>query len=207
VQSPPNTSLLDLAGRHRRPGQRLLDIGSGAGRNALPLARQGWRVVASDLSSAMLSAAAQRIEEEGLSDRITLIQAPMDLLPFTSEAFDFVVAHGIWNLARSGREFRSAVDEAARVARPGALLFLFTFSRHTLSEEAAAVPGESYVFTQFSGHPQCFLTADQIYAELGRSGFAPYEPTSLRELNRPADGLRIGGAPVIYEGLFERVRR
>ena len=51
-----------------------------------------------------------------------------------------------------------AVDEAARVAKPGAGLFVFTFSRHTLPAETLPVAGEPFVFTQFSGEPQCFLT-------------------------------------------------
>jgi hypothetical protein len=46
-----------------------------------------------------------------------------------------VVAHGIWNLARTTTEFRRAIAEAARVARPGACLFVFTFSRTTLAPD------------------------------------------------------------------------
>src|SRR5690349_8259885 len=144
VESPPNATLMGVAAGAFRPSSRLLDIGCGAGRNAVPLAAQGWRVVGSDLSAAMLNAAARRVVERPPANRIDLVLAPMDTLPFASNAFDFVVAHGIWNLARSGREFRSAVTEAARVGRPGAPLFLFTFSRHTLAEEAEPVPGESF---------------------------------------------------------------
>jgi ubiquinone/menaquinone biosynthesis C-methylase UbiE len=183
---------------------RLLDIGCGAGRNAVPLAQAGWRVVGTDLSSAMLAAAAGRLHSAMPSIRVELVLAPMESLPFRSNTFDFVVAHGIWNLARSGREFRGAVNEAARVARPGARLFLFTFSRHTLAGSALPVTGESFVFTDFSGGPQCFLTAEQIRAELGRSGFRRDPAHELRELNRPPDGVRLGGAPVIYEGVFRR---
>jgi SAM-dependent methyltransferase len=202
VQSPPNTTLMDVAAAALGPSARLLDIGCGAGRNAVPLARAGWRVVGSDLSSAMLTAAAGRVRAEAPSNRVDLVLAPMESLPFASNTFDFVVAHGIWNLARSGQEFRSAVVEAARVARPGAPLFLFTFSRHTLAESAAPVPGESFVFTQFSGQPQCFLTAEQICTELGKAGFTPDPAYLLRESNRPPGGLRTSGAPVIYEGVF-----
>lgn len=202
VQSPPNAALLDIAAAALRPSARLLDIGCGAGRNAVPLARTGWRVCGSDLSSAMLTAAAGRAQAEGLSDRLRLALATMESLPFASNAFDFVVAHGIWNLARSGREFRKAVSEAARVARPGAQMFLFTFSRHTLTEDAVPVSGESFVFTQFSGQPQCFLTAEDVVTELGAAGFTPDRSHPLRELNRPRNGLRTSGGPVIYEGVF-----
>lgn len=149
VQSPPNATLMAFADRERARGAaRLLDIGCGAARNAVPLARSGWTVLGTDTSWPML--------------------------------------------------------EAARAARPGAALFLFTFSRHTLPPDAEPVPGEPFVFTQFSGEPQCFLTDAQIAAELAAAGFTPDPALPLRELTRPA-GLRAASGPVIYEGVFRRL--
>lgn len=203
VHSPPNAALVEIAGRALQPSARLLDIGCGAGRNAIPLAELGWQVTGTDLSRAMLHGAAARQEAEPSRARVELVLAPMDSLPFDAGTFDFIVAHGIWNLARSGSQFRRAVREASRVARPGALLFVFTFSRHTLREDAAPVAGESFVFTQFSGEPQCFLTEDQLVAELGGAGFDADPWLPLRELNRRPGAFQTG-APVIYEGLFRR---
>ena len=205
VQSPPNDSLMSVAAAALHPSARLIDIGCGAGRNALPLAHAGWRVTGTDLSAAMLTAAAARLQAEALSDRCALVLAAMDALPFAADSFDFIVAHGIWNLARSGREFGNAVREAARVARPGAPLFVFTFSRHTLPAAAEPMSGESFVYTQFSGQPQCFLTAEQLVAEMAAAGFAAEPSHPLRELNRPHGSLCAGG-PVIYEGVFRRQR-
>jgi SAM-dependent methyltransferase len=205
VHAAPNQALLEAAGRNRAPAARLLDIGCGAGRNAVPLARAGWPVVGTDLSLAMVQAATRRARDEGLPHRLRLLLAPMEALPFFDDTFDFIVAHGIWNLARSGREFRRAVREAARVARPGCPLFMFTFSRGTLSSTAAPVPGEAFVFTQFANQPQCFLTAVELTTELAAAGFEPDPALPLRELNqRRAGALHVGGAPVIYEGLFRR---
>lgn len=81
---------------------------------------------------------------------------------FPDASFDLIVAHGIWNLAGSGAGFRAAVAEAARVARPGAGLFVFTFSRHTLADDAQPDPGESFVFSSWNGEPQCFLSEAQL---------------------------------------------
>jgi SAM-dependent methyltransferase len=153
----------------------------------------------------MLCAAASRSREERLDDRLHLILAPMESIPARDRSFDLVIAQGIWNLARSGAQFRRALDEAARVAKPGAGLFVFTFSRNTFPSQTEPVAGEPFVFTQFSGAPQCFLTEAQLVAELGRVGFAPDPSVAFREYNRPQPGaLMTGTLPVIYESAFRR---
>jgi len=133
----------------------------------------------------------------------------MHQIPVRSQSVDLVIAHGIWNLARSAAEFRQAVREAARVARPDAGLFVFTFSRNTLPAEATPVEGEPFAFTQFSGQPQCFLTESQLIDELGAAGFERDPDVPLTEYNRPRPGaLSVGTAPVIYEAAFRfRPRR
>ena len=115
----------------------------------------------------------------------------MESMPARDRSFDLVIAHGIWNLARSGAQFREALDEAARVAKPGAGLFVFTFSRNTLPPETAAVAGESFVFTHFSGAPQCFLTEHQLDAELARAGFVR-DLATLPRVQRPGAGGAFG---------------
>jgi hypothetical protein len=100
-----------------------------------------------------------------------------------------------------------AVEEAACVARTGCALFVLTFSRRTIAESAQALPGESFVFTEFSGQPQCFLTQDQIVRELATHGFERDPSLPLRELNRPTKAsLSTSPGPVIYDGLFRFAR-
>lgn len=207
TQSPPNEVLLAFASaeRQRCRGGLVLDIGCGAARNAIPLTRQGWRVIGTDLSQPMLVAAQARAAAEPVPRRLRVVLAPMDALPVRDRSADLLVAQGIWNLARSGAEFRLAVAEAARVAAPGAGLFVFTFSRHTLPPEAGPVAGETFVFTQFSGQPQCFLTREQLLEELARVGFVPDPAVPLTEHNLPPAGvIHAVRAPVIYEAAFRR---
>jgi len=207
AQSPPNETLMRYAGGLSRTlsGGVALDIGCGAARNGVPLAKAGWRVVGTDTSEPMLEAAAMRFRGEGLDGRAALVRATMDALPVADGSADLLIAHGIWNLARTGVEFRAAVREAARAARPGTGLFLFTFSRGTLPGQVTPVHGETFVFTEFAGEPQCFLTAQQIVEELGAAGFRADGIVPLQELNRPTGLLRSSaGPPVIYEGTFQR---
>lgn len=209
AQSLPNAVLMTFAEHElRRGGQaRALDVGCGAGRNSVPLARLGWHVTGIDLSWPMLSAAAQRVQDDQLGDRVRLVLAPMDVLPVRDGSCDLVIAHGIWNLARSAVDFRRAIREAARVARIGAGLFVFTFSRNTLPPDAQPVAGEPFVFTGFSGQPQCFLTEEQLVSELGVAGFVREPSVPLNEYNRPRPGALASGAPVIYEAAFRLDRR
>ena len=188
VHSPPNEALLRFAEAERRrvPRPVAIDIGCGAARNATPLLRAGWRVIGTDDSRPMLDAAKDRVRTAGTTGGL-FAEAAMEALPVASAAVDLIVAHGIWNLARSAGQFRASVREAARVSRAGAGLFLFTFSRNTLPPDAEPEPGERFVFTQFSGEPQCFLTETQLVAELSRVGFALDPGVPFHEYNRPQD--------------------
>jgi len=201
VRSSANHILLHYAARLRRDDRplRVLDIGCGAGRNAVPLARAGFVTTGTDLSQPMLRAAAGR----DAAGRLNLLLAPMDALPVRDHSSDLVIAHGIWNLARSDAELRRAIAEAARVAAPHARLFVFTFSRRTLRPDARPVSGETFVYTDFANAPQTFLTRDQLIDELASAGFIADSELPLRELNvLQAGQVRLSGPPVIFEGGF-----
>lgn len=210
AQAQPNAELMAFARAElaRVPHGLIVDIGCGAARNLLPLAQLGWRALGLDLSHPMLAAANVRLRNEGVRAGVWLAEAPMDALPVRNRTADLIVAHGIWNLARSAEEFRQGVREAARVAAPGAAVFVFTFSRNTLPASAAPVSGESFVFTQFSGQPQCFLTEAQLVAEMGDADFEQESGLPIREYNRPPGALLTvrGGPPAIYEAVFRTVR-
>jgi len=201
-RSPPNATLLrfvedETGGRSR---SAVLDLGCGAGRNAVPIAALGCRVLGTDNEWRMIEAAARRARTEGMAERTHWALAAMDRLPAADRAFDVIVAHGVWNLARSGAEFRRAVAAAARAGRPGAGLFVFTFSRDTLPPDAQPIAGEAFVFTHFAGEPQCFLTEGQLLAEMAAAGFEGLGP--LTGHNRPRPGQLNRGGPVIWEGTF-----
>lgn len=202
----PNEQLLEFARQvlSGRTNARCLDIGCGAARNSGPIAELGYQVTGTDLAEPMLAAARERLAGSGLN--VEFIHAPMTPLQFGDAAFDLIVAHGIWNLARSTGEFRSAVAEAARVAKKGAGLFVFTFSRHTLPPDAQPDEGEVFAYSSWNGEPQMFLSEEELVDELGRVGFVRDSKAPLTEYNRPAPGaMRSGGPPVIYEGTFVRV--
>ncbi len=198
--TPPNARLMHFAAGEWRKGtgNHLLDIGCGAGCNAIPLAQAGWNVAGIDLSEPMLAAARQRANEGGQANQLHFKQAAMDHLPLADNCCDFIVAHGIWNLARSANEFRAAIREAARVAKPGAPLFVYTFARSTLPPDMQPLPNETFIFAEPAGQPRCFLTQPQLRAELDSVGFVQEQGCPITEYPRQPDSNK----PAILEGIF-----
>ena len=110
------------------PGQRLLDVGCGGGREAVPMARGGFRLVAMDVSFAMVRAATTRAAERGVS--FAAVVGSATALPFRPGAFDGVAMLGQVIAHIPGRSGRIAALRAARHAlRPGGTLIMTTHNR------------------------------------------------------------------------------
>jgi ubiquinone/menaquinone biosynthesis C-methylase UbiE len=106
-----------------------LDVATGGGHTALKLAPHVARVVATDLTPAMLAAARDFIRGQGAGN-VDFQPADAESLPFEPASFDLVTcriaAHHFPDCARF-------VAEGARVLRPGGVLWV---QDHVLSEDA-----------------------------------------------------------------------
>lgn len=113
---PLNLPLIEAAAAG--PGARVLDLASGAGEPAIPLARivgPSGEVTATDLVPEMLKGARRRAEAEGLAN-IRFEQADMEALPFPDDSFDAVTCRiGLMYAPDPAR----ALAEARRVLKPG----------------------------------------------------------------------------------------
>ena len=115
-----------------RGDERILDMGCGRGAVLLMAAQrltEGravgvdlWRSV--DQSGNSIEATRRNAVAEGVADRVELHTGDMMALPFDDNSFDVVVSSlAIHNIGgRAGRE--KAIDEAARVLRPGGRLMI-----------------------------------------------------------------------------------
>jgi ubiquinone/menaquinone biosynthesis C-methylase UbiE len=102
-----------------RPGERILDVSCGTGRFALALAREGARVTAADLSSPMLSAAAAKARQQGIT--LPLLRSDTQALPFPDGAFDAVLCLLTLEFVPDKRQ---ALAEMLRVLKPNGVLIL-----------------------------------------------------------------------------------
>jgi demethylmenaquinone methyltransferase/2-methoxy-6-polyprenyl-1,4-benzoquinol methylase len=103
----------------------VLDVATGTGAVAAVLAeRHGCRVTAVDQSDDMLAAAAASLRERGLLDRVDLVRAEAEALPFDDGAFDGLT---VTYLLRYVDDPAATVAELARVVRPGGRLASLEF--------------------------------------------------------------------------------
>ena len=87
----PNATLVTEVGTEDGAGRRALDVGCGEGADAIWLARQGWDVVAVDISQVALDRARQVAEQQGV--RVAWQQADIAAEPPAAGGFDLVTTH------------------------------------------------------------------------------------------------------------------
>lgn len=109
------------------PG-RAVDLGCGAGANAVFLARAGFDVVGIDFSPVALRKARRASLAAGVSERLRLVRADLtaQALPGVEGPFDLLVDYGtLDDLAPTDR--RAMASTIIRLARPGSIFVLYAF--------------------------------------------------------------------------------
>jgi len=125
-----------------RPGQTVLDLGSGPGMDSLLAARRvgpTGKVVGVDLCPEMVEKARRNAGLLGLHN-VEFVNAGIEKLPLPDASVDVVISNGVFNLCpdRSG-----VLAEAFRVLRPGGRLQMADILLHDdVRPEEVAQKGE-----------------------------------------------------------------
>ena len=101
-----------------RPGETVLDLGSGAGLDVLLSARRvgpGGHAYGVDMTDEMLELAQTNKKKSGLSNA-TFLKGTIDAVPLPAAAVDVVISNCVINLAA---DKAAVIAEAFRVLRPG----------------------------------------------------------------------------------------
>lgn len=122
--------LLDLIG----PGEdrRLLDVGCGPGRLAVPLAKAGWSVTGIDISQGFLDIAAEEARAAGVG--MSLFQVDARQMPFDDE-FDVVISICQGGFGLMGRDDDLILRRMAESVRREGLVIVSAFSAYFAARE------------------------------------------------------------------------
>jgi SAM-dependent methyltransferase len=105
-------------------GRRVLEVGCGAGTDLVRFARGGARVVGVDLAGAAVALARRNFSLQRLD--AALVEGDGEHLPFPSESFDLVYAHGVVQYTAGDRQL---VEECRRVLRSEGLAIFQVYNR------------------------------------------------------------------------------
>ena len=133
------------------PPGRALDLACGAGRNAVWLARRGWRVTGVDFSDVALQAARGLAASAGVD--VEWVEADAVTWPAESRAYDLVA---VMYLQLPAAERRAALARAAAAVRLGGTLLVVGHDLLNLTEGVGGPTQADVLFTP-----------DDVAAEIG----------------------------------------
>lgn len=142
------TAALRLAGL--RPGDRFLDVAAGPGGLALPAARLGAHVIATDWAPRMIERFERRVREQGLANAEGRVMDCHELA-FADDSFDLTGSlFGVMLVP----EQPLALREMVRVTRPGGRVLLIAYGSPTGFEALHVFIGAlQQVVPDFTGLP------------------------------------------------------
>jgi len=150
------SELVALVGSGRLTPERLtpgraVDLGCGAGANAVFLAQAGFDVVGIDFSPVALGKARRAALIAGVSERVRLVRADLTApsLPDVEGPFDLLVDYGtLDDLAPTDR--RAMASTIIRLARPGSIFVLYAFYATRADLPRFSLTGPSKLVTSAS---------------------------------------------------------
>jgi len=112
----------------KRKARRVLDLGCGAGRHLILLAREGFEVYGVDISEVALKIAENRLASLGLKTKLK--RCSIENIEYPSEFFDAVICiNVIYHTTRKG--VAKALREVYRVLKPGGLALITFISKRS----------------------------------------------------------------------------
>jgi SAM-dependent methyltransferase len=154
------------------PPGTALDVACGEGRNAIWLARRGWRVTGLDFSAVGLRRAAELAERAGVAAATSWVRGDAADGEYPEGPFDAVILAYL-QLAAPAR--RAAVRRAASVLAPGGVLLVVGHDSTNLAE---GVGGPQ--------DPAVLFSPDDVVADL--DGIAGIRIERAERVHRPVAG-------------------
>ena len=106
-----------------RSNLQILDLGCGAGRHAVFLAREGFQTYATDISEEGLKVVEKRLKDEKL--QAILKKANMEKQPFPDNFFDGIISFGVFYY-NNLEGYQRAILELYRILKKDGVALIFT---------------------------------------------------------------------------------
>lgn len=169
-----------------KPGDRILDVGAGAGEYSLYFARKGFFVSALELSDANLTAFREKLTPEL---PVELVEGnALDLSRYPDNSYDVVLLFGPLYHLHSPEDKLQCIREAKRVCKEGGTLFFAFISHDMLFMTELGYDGDFFLGSTYDHEtmrledfPFVFATVEECRQMLTRGGV-----TIVREI--AADG-------------------
>ncbi|HXN34342.1 MAG TPA: methyltransferase domain-containing protein [Polyangiaceae bacterium] len=182
----PDAKVMDLA---RSLGTRrdiaVLDVGAGTGRNTIPLAKEGFRADAVELSPPLAEILRQDVKKQNLPIHVYEGDILDPSLPVPQNHYTMLLLAEVVSHFRQTRQLRALFETANRLLVPGGLLLFSAFlaapgyepdevartmsqvmwcsmfTRHELQDAVARLPFDSVSDESTRKYEQTHLPADQ----------------------------------------------
>ena len=120
---------------------KVLDAGSGSGRNLSLLASLGADLFAVDMKPKNVQRTKDALEEAGfpMAEDRALVET-IGALPFEEASFDLVICNAVLHFSDNEAHFGTMVEDLWRVVKPGGYLFTRLCSDIGIEEDVQALP-------------------------------------------------------------------
>jgi len=126
----PDENVINFTKLLKKKRLRILDLGCGAGRHVIYMAKQRFETHGIDISETGLRLTKNRLEQQMLKGH--LIKCDMKMLPYTNSCFDAIIClHTIYH--QKPKEITKTISEIHRILRKNGLLLVNFLSKRTYS--------------------------------------------------------------------------
>jgi len=179
----------------------ILDLGTGAGRHAMMMAREGFRVSATDYAESATQKAKLLSEKENLN--ISFDQASAENQPYDDATFDGIISYGVLYYL-SYELFQAAIKEIHRLLKPGGSTFIMIKNDRDIRKSKAVMtaPHQYKITEEEPGMPwnnEIDMTLTLLPKNEIRQSFRDFGHLKIEEVTSTLkDGKYLEAAWLIY---------